>query len=446
MSQKQNGRIIAIVTMMFIYAMIAFVTNLGAPIGVVWKNQPGIDGSNMLGMMGNMMNFLAYLFMGIPAGKMLSKVGYKKSALIGIAIGFVGVLIQYISGTADFGIIAGLPGAFFIYLLGAFVCGFAVCILNTVVNPMLNTIGGGGNKGNQLNMIGGTLNSLAGTLTPMLVGSLVGVVTKQTQMADVNLVLYIAMAVFAAAYVILTFIPIENPTEKKSNVVYERNPWAFRHCVLGIVGIFLYVGIEVGIPGTLNFYLSDPTNGAFLALNKLGLFSDIVNAATIAGFVAGTYWFLMLIGRLIGSSIGSKVSSRTMLAVASFVAICFIVVAMVAPMTSTVSMPVFTGKSFAMTTVPLSALMLVLCGLCTSIMWSSIFNLSVEGLGKYTEKASGLFMMMVVGGGIMPLVQNAVADAASYMVSYIVPALSLAYLFFYALIGSKNVNKDIPVD
>ena len=129
MSQKQNGRIIAIITMMFLYAMIAFVTNLGAPIGVVWKNQPGIDGSNMLGMMGNMMNFLAYLFMGIPAGKMLSKRGYKKSALIGIAVGFVGVLVQYISGTGDFGSIAGLPSAFFIYLLGAFISGFSVCIL-----------------------------------------------------------------------------------------------------------------------------------------------------------------------------------------------------------------------------------------------------------------------------------------------------------------------------
>jgi FHS family L-fucose permease-like MFS transporter len=446
MSQKQNGRIIAIITMMFLYAMIAFVTNLGAPIGVVWKNQPGIDGSNMLGMMGNMMNFLAYLFMGIPAGKMLSKRGYKKSALIGIAVGFVGVLVQYISGTGDFGSIAGLPSAFFIYLLGAFISGFSVCILNTVVNPMLNSLGGGGNKGNQLNLIGGTLNSFAGTLTPMLVGALVGTVTASTKMADVNLVLYIAMAVFAAAYVILTFIPIGNPTEKKGEVVFEHSPWAFRHCKFGIIGIFLYVGIEVGIPGTMNFYLSDPGNGAFKTLHDQGLFSDLTTAATIAGFVAGTYWLLMLVGRVIGSSIGNKVSSRSMLAFTSALAIIFILIAMFTPVTTTVQMPVFTGKAFTATVVPLSALMFVLCGLCTSIMWSSIFNLSVEGLGKYTEQASGLFMMMVVGGGIMPLVQNAVADSLGYMISYIVPALSLAYLFFYAVIGSKNVNKDIPVD
>ena len=170
-TNKQNGSIIAIVTMFFLYAMISFVTNLGAPIGVIWKNQPEIGGSNVLGIMGNFMNFFAYLFMGIPAGKMLTKVGYKKTALIGIAVGFFGVLIQYLSGHSS-----GIPG-FCIYLLGAFISGFSVCILNTVVNPMLNLLGGGGNRGNQLNMIGGTLNSLAGTLTPMLVGALIGTVT-----------------------------------------------------------------------------------------------------------------------------------------------------------------------------------------------------------------------------------------------------------------------------
>ncbi len=440
-TNKQNGRIIAIVTCMFLYAMIAFVTNLAAPVGNVWKNQEGIDGSNMLGMMGNMMNFLAYLFMGIPAGKMLKTKGYKTTALIGIAVGFVGVLIQFISGLGDMGKIAGLPTAFFVYLLGAFISGFSVCLLNTVVNPMLNVIGGGGNRGNQLNLVGGTLNSLAGTLTPMLVGLLVGAVTKDTVMADINMVLYIAMTVFAAAFVVLVFIPIENPTSTVKETVMEHSPWAFRHCMLGVIGIFFYVGIEIGIPGTLNFYLTDPDTGAF---KILGLYPE--SAAIIAGFVVASYWLLMLVGRMIGSFIGGSVSSRMMLAVTTATAIVLIIAAMASPMQTTVPMPVFTGSTFEMATVPVAALLLVLCGLCTSIMWSSIFNLSIEGLGKYTEAASGIFMMMVVGGGIMPLLQNAVADKAGFMASYIVPVLSLAYLCFYALIGSKNVNKDIPVE
>ena len=431
---KQQGNIIAIITMMFLFAMISFVTNLAAPIGVIWKNVfNGTGSENMIGMLGNAMNFLAYLFMGIPAGKLLTKIGYKNTALTGIATGFVGVFIQFISG--KFG--ADVSG-FAVYLFGAFISGFAVCILNTVVNPMLNLLGGGGNRGNQLNLIGGTLNSLSGTLTPMLVGALIGTVTATTKMANVNLVLFIALGVFASAFVVLLFIPIADPEMGKttSKTVFEHSPWAFRHFVLGTIAIFVYVGVEVGIPGTLNFYISDTSaKGAGL----------LTNAAAIGGFVAGTYWFLMLVGRFIGSFIGGKVSSRSMMIITTITGMILIVLAMVLGKSTTVSMPVFTG-TFQMVVVPVAALLLVLCGLCTSIMWSSIFNLATEGLGKYSAAASGIFMMMVVGGGLLPLFQNFIADNSSYMFSYIVPLVALAFMCYYALIGSKNVNKDIPVD
>jgi FHS family L-fucose permease-like MFS transporter len=438
MTQTQNktkGSLIAIVTMMFLYAMISFVTNLAAPIGVVMKNDPEVGGSNFLAMMGNFMNFLAYLFMGIPAGKMLTRVGYKKTAMIGVATGLVGVLVQFISG------IEALEGYSdnVIYLLGAFISGMSVCMLNTVVNPMLNLIGGGGKRGNQLNMIGGTFNSLAGTLTPMLVGALIGTVTKETDFVDINLVLYIAMAVFATVLVVLAFVPIRDPEMGKVTAAtkFEHSPWNFRHFVLGAIGIFIYVGIEVGIPGTLNFYLSDTTEkGAGL----------LANAAAIGGLVAGTYWFLMLVGRIIGGAIAGKVSSKVMMIVVSCAGIVLIVLAMLLGKSVTMSMPVFTGDGFGLETVPVSAVLLVLCGLCTSVMWPSIFNLATEGLGKYTAAASGIFMMMVVGGGVLPLVQNAIADTSlGYLFSYIVPLVGLAYLLYYSLIGCKNVNEDIPV-
>ena len=175
---NQKGRSIAIVAMIFLFGMIAFVTNLAAPIGVIWKNQPALEGSNTLGMLGNMMNFLAYLFMGIPSGKMLQRIGYKKTALVAVAFGFAGVFIQFLSGQLfTHSLLMGLPTNFYVYLLGAFVAGISVCMLNTVVNPMLNLLGGGGKKGNQLLQIGGTLNSFMGTLTPMLVGALIGTVT-----------------------------------------------------------------------------------------------------------------------------------------------------------------------------------------------------------------------------------------------------------------------------
>ena len=413
---------IAVFTMMFLFGMIAFVTNLAAPIGVIWKQAPGIEGSNFWGMMGNMMNFLAYAFMGIPAGKLITRLGYKKTTLIGVGVGLLGVFVQFLSGKVGVGAtLAGLPANFFVYLLGAFVCGFSVCILNTVVNPMLNLLGGGGNKGNQLVQIGGTFNSLLGTLTPMLVGALIGSVTKDTVITDVNLVLYMAMGVFAVTFVILTFVPFVEPEQEK-NDISVKSLFEYRHLVCGVIAIFLYVGVEVGIPGTMNFYLTDTLGTA--------------NAATTAGFVAGTYWLLMLVGRFVSSLISGKVSSRTQLAVTSGTAIALVVVAMFTTKVQA-SMPVFTGNGFGMAQVPLTALLLVLCGLCTSVMWGAIFNLSVEGLGKKSAAASGLFMTMVIGGGILPLVQNAIADATTYMISYWVPVAALAYICWFALVGSK---------
>ena len=433
-TQEQKGtNWVAVITMMFIYGMISFVTNLAAPMGKVWLLQKGIDGSNMLGMMGNMMNFAAYLFMGIPAGKMLAKKGYKFTAMAGIATGFIGVGIQFLSGKIPFAADGSAVTPFCVYLLGAFVCGFSVCMLNMVVNPMLNLLGGGGNRGNQLNMIGTTFSSLAGTATPILVGALIGQITKETMVSDVNLVLYIALAVFAAAFVILSFIPIANPDAgSTSEDIPVLAPLKFRHCLLGVIGIFMYVGIEIGIPATMDLWLSS-ANGPLMTSGNDEL---VKNAAKIAGMAAGTYWFLMLVGRTIGAFIGGKISSRVLMSVTTATAIGLIIVG--TQVTGVAAkMVVFTGSDFAMVQVPLTALLFALCGLCTSIMWPSTFNLATEKLGKYTAAASGLFMVMVVGGGVLPLVQNAIADEFGHMVSYIIPATALAYLFVYSAFLSK---------
>lgn len=425
MTQDKKSYALPIFMMILLFGMISFVTNLAAPMGVVLKNQFQV--TNFLGMLGNFANFLAYAAMGIPAGKLLEKIGYKKTALIAILVGFVGVLIQFFSGVA---------ASFAVYLLGAFVSGFSMCMLNTVVNPMLNTLGGAGKKGNQLIQVGGSFNSLMGTMVPILVGMLVGEVTKAS-IPDVNPVLFIALGIFALVGIVLYFVNIPEPhiTTKAITEKLAHSAWSFRHFILGAVGIFVYVGVEIGIPGTLNLFLADPNAGGL--------------DATTAGFVAGTYWFLMLIGRFVGASIGGKVSSKTMLIVASFVGMVFVLLAMFLPTSITISMPLVQAKTaglgFGTASVPINAMFLVLCGLCTSVMWGGIFNLAVEGLGKYVAAASGIFMTMVVGGGILPLIQNFVADQSTYLVSYWVPFLGLAYLFYYAVIGSKNVNTDIPV-
>ena len=436
-----NGRLIAIVAMCFLFAMISFVTNLAAPIGTIWGYQ--YEGNSVLGMMGNMMNFLAYLFMGIPAGKLLQKIGYKKTALWAMAVGVAGLLVQWISSLQ----LGGMDFNFAVYLLGAFICGFCVCMLNTVVNPMLNLLGGGGNKGNQLLQVGNSFNSLTGTLTPLFVGVLVGELSKSTTMSTVEPLLWIAIGVFVASFIVISFVAIPEPNKsngKKVQPKYTPSPWNFRHTVLGVIGIFIYVGIEVGIPGTLNFYLSDQgANGA-----------GVVGAASaIAGTIVAIYWLLMLCGRLLSSVISGVVSSKTQLIVVSTTALIFVICAILIPSSVTLPVPDFIYSSVDAETgtvitarVPVSAYLLILCGLCTSVMWGGIFNLAVEGLGKYTAQASGIFMMMVVGGGIIPLVQQVIAKSAGYMASYWLIVGCLGYLLFYGLVGSRNVNTDIPVD
>lgn len=427
-STEKKNYLLPIIVMILLFGMVSFVTNLAAPMGVVLKNQFGA--SNAEGMLGVLANFIAYAFMGIPAGILLKKIGYKKTALIAIVVGFVGIGIQYLSGGA---------GSFAIYLIGAFVAGFSMCMLNTVVNPMLNTLGGGGNKGGALIQTGGTFNSLCGTLVPVLVGVFVADVTK-ANIKDVYPVMYIAMGVFAFAFIILALVQIPEPhmEVKKAidNVKDKYSALSFRHFVLGAIGIFVYVGVEVGIPGTLNLFLADKSIAGL--------------DATSAGFVTGTYWFLMLIGRFFGASIGSKVSSKSMLTVAAGLGLVLVLLAIFLPITTRVSMPVFQSingsLSFGMMEVPINAMFLVLCGLCTSVMWGGIFNLAVEGLGKYVTTASGIFMTLVCGGGILPLLQNFLADSVGYMASYWVVFVGLAYLLYYAAIGSKNVNTNIPVE
>ncbi|MBO4810801.1 MAG: MFS transporter [Prevotella sp.] len=422
--EKNNSKLIAIITMCFIFAMISFVTNMGAPFGNIWGFTYPFAKA-----WGNLMNFAAYLFMGIPAGKMLIKYGYKKTALIALIVGIVGLVFQYLSSIVGDGTYVftydNIPVALnlIIYLLGAFICGFCVCMLNTVVNPMLNLLGGGGNKGNQLIQIGGTMNSLTAFLTPFLTGVLVGTVTENTSMTDVSPLLFIGMAVFAISFVIISRVDIPEPTLGKVQPKYERSPLAFRHCLLGVIAIFFYVGIEIGIPMELNFYITD-----------LGF----EGSAAIGGTLAAAYWVMMMIGRATSSAISGKVSTALQLTIVSSVAIGLLLIAIFLPESVTFT---FNGHD-----IPVKTIFIALCGLCTSIMWGGIFNLSVEGLGKYTEAASGIFMMMVVGGGIMPLIQEAIAKSAGPIASYWLIIAMLAYILFYALIGSKNVNKDIKVD
>ena len=422
MEKKQNFTI-PIIVMFLLFFMIAFVTNFAGSMGVIVKNQFGT--SNAVAQLGTLANFIAYACMGIPAGIILRRKGYKFTSLLAVTVGFIGVGIQFLSGYA---------GSFAVYVAGALVAGFSMCLLNIVVNPMLNTLGGGGNRGNQLIQWGGTINSTGGTLAPILLGYLIGGAVDKASVGDAAPAMIIAMSIFAVAFVVIMLTRIPEPhLESKAESGQlkaekdKHSPLSFRHFVLGAIAIFFYVGVEVGIPNTANLYMTTATDGGGLGLG-----------ADLAGWFIGAYWFLMLCGRFIGGLLGGKVSSKAMLSTAAVIAIAFLLCLILIPTTVTVHLH---GAD-----VPLKIVFATLCGLCTSVMWGAVFNLSTEGLGKYTPMASGIFMTLVCGGGIMPFIQNLIADGVGYVGSYWIVVAGFAYILFYALAGSKNVNRDIPVE
>lgn len=420
--KKQWG---AIIVMIALFAMIAFVTNLCSPMANIIKAQGDIP--EVLAQIGNYGNFVAYLIMGIPAGMLISKFGYKKTALIGLAVGITGILIQWFSGMLDVKESIGL--VFGVYLLGAFIAGMCMCILNCVVNPMLNILGGGGNSGNQLIQTGGVFNSSAAFAVYILMGALIGEITKDTAISDATPALMIALAIFVVAFVVILFTKIDEPEQAPVDVSLIKGALGYRHFVLGILAIFLYMGIEVGVPTYVNMYLVNTP--------ELG-----ITAAT-AGLIVAVYWLMMLVGRFVGASIGGKVSSRAMITTVAIATLVLVAFGMFAPEDTTVSVPGIDWGTLTViwANVPVGIFAFLLVGLCTSVMWGGIFNMAVEGLGKYTAVASGIFMTMVFGCAVMLAIQAQVAEMTDYMTSYWVVLFCAAYILFYALIGSKPVKK-----
>ena len=469
MGQEKKNYTLPIIVMYFMFAMISFVTGFQNPFGIILKEQ--FDLTNFESQLGNAANFIAYAFMGIPAGLILQKKGYRFSSIAAVLVGLAGVALMFLSSTLESGVF--------------------------------------GKKGNQLLQFGGAANSLAATICPVLVGYLMGSTLKGLTLEAARPALYIAMGIFAFALIVLFFSKLPEPLleeAKRNEGKATENATIggalkYRHFTLGVLAIFLYVGIEVGIPNMANLYMTTQTkeeaqatvdeynkqqsDAAYLAtlqaqdqanaealaayqLDKTKYTEEEANALiqyenqvigekqyaasnaivqgdkepgkgmnpSAAGSLVGMYWLLMLVGRLVGGSLGSKFSSRGQLTTVATIAILFLLCAMFMP-DKQILIPGFENMSFTMIEAPVCVLFFILCGLCTSVMWGGIFNLAVEGLGKYTAVASGFFMVMVCGGGILPLIQGAVADVAGYLSSYWVLAAAVGYLLFYAQIGSR---------
>ena len=409
---NQTKQWAAIIMMIALFAMIAFVTNLCSPMATIVKNQFGT--TELMGQIGNYANFIAYLVMGIPAGMLIAKYGYKKTALMALVVGIVGIALEYLSG---------LAGSYAVYLLGAFISGLCMCMLNTVVNPLLNVLGGGGKTGNQLIQIGGAFNSAAAVAVYITMGALIGEVTKDTGISDATPALFIAGGIFVVAFIVLLFTKINEPEQTPVETSLITGALKHRHFALGALAIFLYMSVEVGTPTYMISYLQSDAVGV---------------TAGVAALIASVYWFMMFIGRSIGGAIGGKISSRVMVSAVAVAAIVLIALGMFLPESIKMSVPGINWASLELiwVEVPAGVAAFILVGLCTSVMWGGIFNMAVEGLGKYTAAASGIFMTMVFGCAIMVAVQAYLYDIIG-LYSYIVPLACAAYILFYALIGSK---------
>ena len=419
---KQWG---AIIVMIALFAMIAFVTNLCSPMAVIVKNQFGA--SNFLAQIGNYGNFGAYLVMGIPSGMLIKKYGYKKTALMALVVGIIGILVQWASGAMGFAV----------YLVGALISGACMCMLNTVVNPMLNLLGGGGNRGNQLIQTGGVFNSAAAVAVYIIMGALIGDAAK-ANIADATPALMIALAIFVIAFIVIFFTKIEEPeqtSDSESQMELVAGACRYRHFLLGVLAIALYGAVEVGPPTYILQYLTAAPDAV-----TPGLGLD----AGYCGTLGAVYFLMMLVGRFLGGVIGGKISTKLMISSVSAAAVVLLGIGIFLPNDITVSVPGvdWVALSLVWGEIPVGIFLFLLVGLCASVMWGGIFNLATEGLGKYTAIASGIFMAAVCGFAISVAAQGWVADLTNnYLLSFFVPLVAAAYILFYALIGSKPAQK-----
>lgn len=416
-SQQNQSYTGPFITMVFLFFIVGFLTVVNqqfqSPLqGALLSNVGNIQ--NTLAVMVTFAWFLSYPLTGGIGARLVNKHGYKNTmvrALIVVAVGCAifeaSVLLQkYSGGAIQFGENSSIPYAYFLFLIGAYVVGAGVTIMQVVINPYLIACKVKGTSDVQRQNIGGSSNSIGTTLAPFFVGGIIfggaSVVTLD------NLIIpFIAfiVVILAVAFIItkLTLPNIANTTAE-GGAKLERSIWSFRHLSLGVVAIFIYVGVEVCV-------------GANLVMNA----KSEANWLEQAALMGSLYWGGMLVGRLIGSAI-SGIPARMQLIVTSVAAGLLVIGAMLTD----------------------NLWLLVAVGLFHSVMWPATFALAVKGLGKYTSAGSGALMIGVLGGGVMPLLQAALADwwGGDWTATWIIVIIGEAYLLYYALLGSRIRKQD----
>ena len=360
--------------------------------------------------------FGAYFLMSLPAGRLVARVGYKQGIVIGLVIAGIGALGFWPAAELR------IYGAF---LTALFVLATGITVLQVAANPYVALLGPERTSSSRLTLAQ-ALNSLGTTLAPFFGGVLIlsNTVRSPEQLAvmpEVERAAYFAheaqavqgpylgLGIFLfllAVFVFLFRLPTLTETTEAADT--SSHSWGdvlrHRHLVFGVLGIFFYVGAEVAIGSLMVNYFSLPEIGG-------------ISEAQASNYLMA-YWFLAMVGRFAGSALMVKLSPRKLLATFAAVNMALLVITMTN--TGVVAMYSLIG-----------------IGLFNSIMFPTIFALSIERLGPLTSKASSLLIMAIVGGAVVPFLQGLLADRIGLHHSFILPLLCYGYIIFYGLVGAR---------
>ena len=408
MSTKKNytGPFIIMVGLMFIVGFLTVVNQqFQSPLQDALLSNAG-SLKNTLATFITFAFFMGYPALGTTASKWADTVGYKGTLVRGLIVLVLGLSIEALSSQLlSAGIVniggAEVPYAFFVFLVGSFVLGSALAILQTVINPFIVVTEVPGTTPITRVSIAGSLNSIGTTAAPFFVTYLVfgGALPEVTQLLMPLSILLVIVAILAG---IVSKLDLPNPNvggeEEVDISSLTESVWNFSHLKWGVVGIFVYVGVEVAVGSNIVLFAKD------LGIEK-----------GLATTMAAMYWGGMLVGRLFGSFL-TKITAQTQLLATAAISLVLVTISILTE----------------------NLWFLVAVGLMHSIMWGAIFSLAIAKLGAYTAKGSGALMIGVAGGAVIPWVQGISADIiGGWHFTWIIVVLCEAYLVWYALSGHK---------
>ncbi len=415
----------------FIYFIVGFLTTVNGqfqgPLKIASLSEAD-ELRNTLTTLISFFFFLGYLVNSSLGGRWINAHGYKPTLLRALGVMIGGLLMYALSSL----FVSLFPHAavrigqdsvsygYFIFLIGSFLMGTSAALLQVVINPYIAAYELPNTQPVQRVNIVCAINSLGTTIAPFFV---TGVIFSGVSLSEVTSdQLLIPFLLIALSIVLTTLVtsrlalPDLAGTRSVSPQTQQRSIWSFRHLTLGVIAIFFYVGTEVSIGVNVNLHAMEQIE-AGMGLNFLGKHHLMLWGLDfgIPALLATLYWGGLMVGRIIFSFF-NNISSRVMLTGTTIVATLLIFVAML------------TNNLWVLISV----------GLCHSVMWGCIFTLAVKGLGEYTSKASGVFMMGVFGGAVIPLLQGVLADAlGSWQWTWTLALGCELVMLAYALWGSK---------